>query len=232
MAAWFFELVGDAADLEQMAKLFEVGAVQVVKRDDGKFWMRSADLDAIIDHRDAREVAEPALKMLNGISGLRVANTGRASLGSAVHVDDAGKLNIVVFVTGIAATTRTGMVGVLIDGKPVPPKEDAILTIALRYPAVDQVLRLYGSREPDWRDLYFILTAVEAEIGGKVSKRGWISDKERTRFTRTANSKHAIGDFARHGEDIPAPDHPYTLPDARQLIRGIVERWIQEKMGT
>ncbi len=229
MAGWFFQLQGEIVDLEQLATLFEPGALRVT-RQGGEFWMQSADVDALTNPQEAREAAESALKTLNGISAFRVEGTGRVSLGRAEYLDASGRRNTFVFLQGIRSTMRMGIPSILINGEPVRPREDPMLTVALRNPDVDQVLRLYGSREPDWRDLYFILTVVETEIGVTVAKKGWISDAERTRFRRTANSKRAIGDLSRHGEDYEPPDRPIPLHDARRLITEVVERWIQEKL--
>lgn len=233
---WRFRLQGDVADLEQMATLFETGPIRVT-REDGEFWMQSAEIDSVADHSEAQEAAESALKTLNGVSLFRVENTGRVSLdGDAEHFEASGQLKKYVSPSGVQLTTRTGIMGVLINGKPVPPQENPMLTVALRTPHVDQVLRLYGARELDWRDLYFILEVIETDIGTTVDEKGtakaegkaWTSDDTRELFRHTANNKGAIGDLARHGTDEEPPKHPLPLPEARLLIRGLVDRWVHE----
>jgi hypothetical protein len=46
-----------------------------------------------------------------------------------------------------------------------------MLTAAQTNPHVVQVFRLYGSREADWRDLYFILEVIETDLGTTVAKQ-------------------------------------------------------------
>jgi hypothetical protein len=232
MAGWFFQLKGDRSDLEQAATLFEAGATRVAREGD-EFWMRSAESDAFAppDHLTAQSAAEIALEVLNGISFLRVQNTGRLTLGRAEYGEASAPRSIFLIIGGVQLTARVGSPTVTVGGQPSQPREDPWLTVASQNAHVAEAMRLYGSREPDWRDLYFILELVEEEIGMTASRKGWTTNNVRQLFRRTADNRAVLGNLARHGTSRkPPPKHPMALPDARRLIRTIVERWVNEKV--
>jgi hypothetical protein len=227
---WLFELEGDTQDLQQLATLFDAGAVSVSRQGD-QFWLRSEAIDPIDDAGDARGEADGLLKTLNGVSVLRVQNTGLVGLGSMKRIDESGRENLHVVLQSARLTIRTGMVKVLINGKPVPSQEGRVLSAADQDPNLEQVLRLYGSRVPDWRDLYFVLEAVEDSIGMTVAAAGWVGATDRERFTHTANNRRAIGDLARHGHaKFATPAKPMTLDEARWLVGQVVQSWVRSKI--
>jgi hypothetical protein len=229
--AWRFELQGDAQDLQQLASLFDEGPVSVSREGD-QFWMRSETIDRIEDAGEAREEAEGLVMTLNGISVLRVQNTGFVRLGSIRRLHDSGREDLYVFPEPVRIL-RTGIVKVLINGKPVPSQEGRVLSAVDQDPDLVQVLRLYGSRVPDWRDLYFILEAAEEAIGCEVHEKGWVSKAERERFTATVQNRRAIGNLARHGHTKFAPPaKPMTLPEARELTAQVVGSWMRSKLAT
>lgn len=188
--------------------------------------MQSDAIDAIDDFEEARGSADGMIKTLNGISVLRVKNTGFVSVGSIERIGESGRRDLYVTPAPARMTTRVGIPRVLIGGVPVSA-EEPFLKLALTDAEVDQVLRLYGSRVPDWRDLYFVLELIEKEVGSTVDKKGWIGKSDRDLFTHTANSRTALGDLARHGgKRFAAPKKSLTLMEARGLIAAVVERWL------
>lgn len=231
MVSWHFELVGNDVDLEQLASLFEEGPVRVA-RVDGKFWMQSDTIPADETHEAARAEAEILLKTVNGLAVLASAGTGLAALGTMIQEDAAGRRHIVVVPGPATLKVRMLPAKVEVGGVVQRPKQERFLGLALGNPEIDHVLRMYGSRHLDWRDLYAILEVVEKNLGMTVAKKGWASSSERDRFRQTANSRKAIGDLARHGEIFEAPKSPMTLAEARHLGDYIVDRWLTDKLAT
>ena len=98
--------------------------------------------------------------------------------------------------------------------------------------AVEKVLRIYGSSELTFRDLYVIYEIVEHDVGGleSLAARGWATKSDIRRFKHTANSVSSLGDQARHGADSSAPPKvPTTLSEARELVASLVKSWIASK---
>jgi hypothetical protein len=100
---------------------------------------------------------------------------------------------------------------------------------AMKDPDVAGALRIYGRAEPSWGDLYHLIELVEAQISQKVNAAGYISRNERQRFTHTANSRLAVGDQARHGDNRSAPANPMTLEEARHLGRTVLLAFLESR---
>ena len=95
---------------------------------------------------------------------------------------------------------------------------------------VAKTLRMLGSRELNWDNLYKVLEIIQSDVGSRITVEGWASDSKLDQFTRTANSSRAIGDDARHGHvRYEPPPIPMMLPEARTIITSIVVRWLDSK---
>jgi hypothetical protein len=95
---------------------------------------------------------------------------------------------------------------------------------------VDDALYFLQRPDPSWGELYKAFEVVQGDVG-KIEGHGWASEREITRFTRTANHQAAAGREARHARmaQIP-PRDPMTLEEGRVLIRRIVSSWIGAKL--
>ncbi len=94
---------------------------------------------------------------------------------------------------------------------------------------VADAVRIY-CKEQSWSNLYKVFEIIESDIGDKYITYGWATKKDAERFTRTANSRLAIGDDARHGhKKFAPPKNPMSLYEAKSLIRNILINWIRSK---
>jgi len=51
--------------------------------------------------------------------------------------------------------------------------------------------------------------------------------QEVERFRRTANTRSAVGDAARHAKlGVPPPSNPMALEEADDYVRGLLGRWV------
>lgn len=98
----------------------------------------------------------------------------------------------------------------------------------------DKVRELVGllDKGDDWVNLYRIYEFIQANIDGdeNIVDRGWWSSNEKDRFKQTANSRDAIGDDARHGQErIPAPDNPMNYSEAKTLVDSLIRNWLEHR---
>lgn len=228
---WRWQLQGDRADLEQLVTMFDDYPVRVVLADE-TFWLESSEIPAETEADDARVAAIGALHTLNGIAALKLPGSGRVSIGRQERVEPSGRADIWIIPEPAPLTLRLGIPTILIDGKPLPSSFPRIVEAARDDRDVEHVLRMYGSRALDMRDLYVIVEAIEANIRpATLQTRGWLSRNQRQRIRRTADSRQVLGPAARHGtEDKQPPANPISLPDARRVVGSIVERWLREKL--
>lgn len=106
------------------------------------------------------------------------------------------------------------------------------ITVNSQNTAIEKAIRIYGSREINWGDLYKVYEIVESNVGGikKILNEGWSSETNIKNFKHTANSASAAGDDARHGKETTCvPTNPVSLPEAGSLIQTILKRWIDFK---
>src|SRR6266478_3211266 len=57
-----------------------------------------------------------------------------------------------------------------------PPAPD--IDAALHNPRVAKALRILGSRQPTWHNLYNVFEIVQSDVGGKIIKAGWATKAE------------------------------------------------------
>jgi hypothetical protein len=227
---WSFQLVGEHVDLEQLATLFPSGPVRVQPRE-SQFWLEADEIDAEDDGTAAWDVAGGLLLTLNGIAVRSIAGSGLVTLGRQERIDESGRRHITVHPKSAAVTARVGIPTIQVSGVALRSKHARLLQLAARDEEVEAVLRLYGSRAPDWRDLYFVLELVEDDAGADADRKGWLTASERRRFMHMADNRRALGDLARHGhKKFDLPKKPMTLAEARRLIDIVVEKWIRSKM--
>lgn len=96
---------------------------------------------------------------------------------------------------------------------------------------VADILAILGRTDVRWHDLWHVYEIVKANTGSRLFDEGWISKAEEARFTRTANSRGAIGREARHGHDLfSPPKRPMDFDEARRLVHTLARRWLDLKV--
>ena len=92
------------------------------------------------------------------------------------------------------------------------------------------MLAILGRDDVRWHDLYHVFEVIEADVGGAMFTKSWVTNAAVDRFTWTANSRHAIGGEARHGHNrFQPPKNPLSLKVAHDLVLGLVRHWLVEK---
>jgi hypothetical protein len=181
-------------------------------------------LDALTDARTVRAKASARIASVAGASMLYLSSPLPLEVDHVAQLDG-GKRQLTIFPEPLVAhvsmlppslsvTRADRSVAV---GLPAGPVVEAALK-ADRSKAVEEVLRLRSAPDLLWPDLYRILEVIQ-EDGGPIRA----SKAEVTRFKRTANSKSASGDLARHGrERTDPPSSPMKVHEAREFIDRII----------
>lgn len=231
MKHWEATINGDESQLRMLAEAF-VGPEWTVARRSSEFALTGVALDALADARAVRAKARARIASISGASMLFLGSPNPLEVGDVVEVDHNGNRHLTwtpdpvvvrfsVLPVSLSFTNADGSVVVRLPAEPVV---DAALK-ADRSVAVEEVLRLRSALGLLWTDLYRILEVVQAD-GGPISA----SEAEVTRFKRTANSKSAAGDLARHGQErTDPPPNPMKLHDARHFIDRIIRDWLASK---
>lgn len=222
--AW---LTGHEFDLEYLVDLLPSRDVRVVKEGD-QFYLTSTALDAAGD--DAASGYDIAQRLLTQICGMARARdpdfknvklTGRYQDGEQTHV------------VGLAATLEIraqirGAGVVAGDDVPPPPRGARYLSIAGANRDVAEVLEIMSAERLNWTDLYKIYEIIQdSGMLETVTQTACMSNRDITRFTRTANHQEASGAEARHARlSQEPPSNPMTIEQARGMIGRLVTAWM------
>lgn len=234
---WSVSLDGDRIDLRLLVGACKEGPVQITETD-GAFYLAADAFEAETDHEAVRAKAEGLLTVLNGISRLVFNSEKRMRVhtlygtahggGRAVYVAIEDCLRL-CSAPSVSVTKAGGSIEQTHAGDPVR----GWLELANHDAEVAWALRLIATQPSDWVGLYRLLEVVVVDTGGgwnELVHKGWASKNTLNLFKQTANSRRAVGEFARHaGSEYGSPARPMSLSEARALVHGIVRRWIASK---
>lgn len=236
--AWFIQLSGDKADLSAIAQSL-TGPELSVERDGDQYFLVLSGASVHDEATTVLDRAKRLVEVLNGAARLALDAREPIRVGSVYRRNPDGRREFYLFaepgvfrVRGfaptIAVTRADGTVEVSYPADPIAEWS----ALAASHDSVANVLRLLGTTDLDWVNLYRVLEIISADVGGLhvVAAKGWASKRSIALFKHTANSPGALGLDARHGaETTTPPPKPMPLSEARSLVRSIVHAWLRVK---
>lgn len=237
MAEWLVQLSGEKFDLEELPKRFTSEKYRVIE-EDGKYYIKSSEFNSFTNDSEVRKKAEELLELINGAVKIKMPNFKPVSLDAVIEIDKDGQQHRHISLRPEPNRIRvktSGKVKIIYSGANSEEQENNKITdeefwVAEKNENVREVLRFF-TKDLNWINLYKIWEVIKEEQGDKVFKKGWASEKKVDLFTRTANSKGAIGNEARHAlKKFRPPKKSMKLPEAESLIRTITNKWLSEKV--
>jgi hypothetical protein len=238
MTPWMIEIKGDPFDIQELFVLNFLPDITVTE-EDGRYYLCSEDFNSQTEAREVFNIGIKLVNIINGIAQLEIENWRNITAHDVARNEANGTRSQFVFPEPIVGRSRVSTNATVIhedgtteDRRP-PSALESELILARNNPEIERALRLYGSREHSWGNLYIIYEVIEADVGGKeaIAAKGWTSKKKIENFKRTANSIGAVGDDARHGsEDTQPPPNPMPLSEAQTLIRSLLRDWVASKL--
>ena len=208
-----------------------------IYEEDGQYFMQCSEFEALSDHNEVRSEAERILTTIESFGeredilfdNLRVDGTYDMRDNSQVdmiHYSEPAQM----LVSGHPVIiTTTDAEGEEETHSPAADKTDQWTRLAREDEKVAELVGLLDVGD-SWTDLYRTYEFIQSNIHGdeNIVAREWWSQDEKETFKRTANSREAIGDAARHGDDTAtAPDDPMELSEAQRLIDGLIDNWLE-----
>ena len=231
--SWIVPLAGHRFDLEDLPRWFSGQDVHVAPHENGFALVISARVIGD-SYEPVLAFAEQHLSLINGIGRLLSSTFRAVSLTSKVLVlNSSGVVSHTVIAVGTAEMRmKVNAVGVVIGGvvQPDPAKGLAspLLLAALNSNGAHDALVIVGRQDLTWSELYLLFELVQADVGGQMYERGWISTADADLFTHTANSYTALRSAGRHGNDRGDPPiNPMQHADAVSLVRALVLAWLK-----
>jgi len=234
---WEIQLNGDALDLKELSKSLADDELRIYEKN-GEYFLESNKFENLTTSEEVASLAADILQVLTGAvrlslggrTPLHVANTARVrpdggrdlfvTLSDTIHVRET---------IGFEITRADGTTEVIRPADKVP----GWVRLGLTNQKVAKALRLFGTDEHNWVNLYRLYEVIEDDVGGlhKIVSCGWAAKTSIRRFKRTANSPGAVGDASRHGkESTTPPADPMDIGEARGLVEVILHNWLRSKV--
>ena len=227
---WKVRLTGDVKGLKILAESFTDDPEIFKEEDDFYLWCSQFE-----DLKDASEVRDTAREIVQTIRNIGLRDSLRTDDLQASHVrkmrdDGTERVFASLEAETVSVETRSMRINRTDEEGNEKVQRPADRTYELtRIASEDEKIReLAGLLDngEDWVNLYRIYEFIQANI----VEKDWWSSTEKDRFKRTANSREAIGDEARHADQTGGnPIDPMTHEEAKQLIRNLVIEWIESK---
>ena len=229
---WKVQLSGEDSYLKDLSKVYTCERLNITVEGD-QFIMSSSEFNVLSEFKDVQEKASEKLLVINGTAVLALGMDNPLEISGIRKIKEDGTSVLSVFVSETIRATDSVAIGGE-DGKlqvfhsydPIP----AWFAVAERSTNAAKVLRLFGSCNNDWVNLYRIYEVIENEVGGIniIVKKNWATKASIKLFKHTACSVSAVGDLARHGKELTTPpEKPMQLPEAKALIKTIFFNWIK-----
>jgi hypothetical protein len=238
MSEWMLQISGHEYDIKDLENLNFIPGTSVIN-DGENYFLKSDVFNLCTEPNQVLEIGKELVKVLNGIGQLHNDGWQMINHGGVMVVEPDGTKKMYLFMSA----SITGRSRIVADLSVKNDKGDFVKIrrqsfIERAYLAakndlnVQKAMRIYGTRESNWTNLYIIYEVIEEDVGGKgeIVKRGWATDTEIRRFKHTANSVGAVGDDARHGkEQTLPPSNPMLVKEAKALIETLMKKWIESK---
>jgi hypothetical protein len=93
---------------------------------------------------------------------------------------------------------------------------------------VSAALRLLRDSDPQWPDVYDVIEFLQRTVADLTDQiNGWINKAELGRHRGTANHYRHLGNV---GKNNRLPTTPTTLTESREVIFGLLRRWLEERL--
>jgi len=236
MPTWLVRLAGDKFDLEDLPSVLHSPKHTVIE-EDGLYYLTSSDFDSLSSADEVRGRAITIIRMLNDVMKLHSPSFRDISEDCVTLIDDDGRRHNYLYLqasVSVRSKARANLTVARSNGSAEIGSSssgvESSLDLAESHEVVPEALHFF--REDTWFGLYKVYEIVSEDVGGHrmIVRNGWATKQELNRFSQTAQSKAALGDFARHAASrYKPPSQPMTFEEARALVRRFVLGWLTSK---
>jgi hypothetical protein len=229
---WWARLEGESFDLVALHEALGDSGGVLVRRYDGRYYLRMAEFDEIAQSDAIETRAAKVLRVANGAARVQHANHREVRVDAVASVQPDGEIRNFIHKHGSVHARARVSASVTVNGEERPVVRTPSITkqaieAALHDAAAERALRIFGRNDADFRDLYHVLEIAEAADGDGIYSDDTVTRAEVRRFKHTANSVHALGDQARHGhETTQPPPQPTSIGEAQALVGRVLRAWL------
>ena len=177
------------------------------------------------------------LPVLNSSIRLKCRNFEPMAVRCIIELDERLRLSKAMISVDRRAPTQDGLRETIEYLNSADPSSTGILNAARCNPRFEEALYFLGRDGESWvnlwSDLYKAFEIIASENGGerKICEMSWCSQRELTRFKRTANHPGGSGSGARHSAVASEPpDNPMSGREAQFFLLHLAHLW-SESVG-
>jgi hypothetical protein len=230
---WLLRLNGGESELQELCRLGNAPDWRVTE-DQGNYYLKSPDFDSLEDPREVRERGSELLRIIAGAAKITVdPHFEPIEVAGIARVEEGRPPTQFILPEPVIIELRVPSPTVVTSGSaPLPLLAPVIDVVAMAKEdeRVATALHFWGIRHHDWHSLSKVYENIESDVGSRIWKEGWASRGEVRRFTRTAQSREAAGDEARHSlKKYTPPPNPMSVREAQTLVGRILKKWLAFK---
>lgn len=234
---WKVQLEGKEVGLEQLSESFDESPR--IFEDDGEYYIWSAQFEQLDESGEVKRVAENIITTVRHLAEIDSLPIKELAVSCVVEIQEDGSERRIQHVSATMTATSVVSARVSVNGEELPPRAESTYEytrLALNDPEVEELIEL-RDRGSHWVNLYRIYEYIQDNIESEetIVTQGWWTDKQKNRFTCTANDPEAIGHEARHAgggvasvEDMS--DDQMSHGEAESLINGLIKDWLEYRM--
>ncbi|MEC4718155.1 hypothetical protein RY831_03280 [Noviherbaspirillum sp. CPCC 100848] len=223
MKRWLVALTGSMMDLEEFPRWFPDGDVYAIAEGD-QVYLTGQAFEHFVSAKEVRDFALARLDEFYGCISLLWNGINKPSVGILYRENEAGN-RLAHHVMAIQTASFRVKASATLSGGTGAEITQAQLLLSSAKTAKHLYNALLSWSDPirTWPRLYRILEELEEYLKMPVSKAGFCSKNERTRFTATANTDAAGLDSRHAGGKFDAPDNPMALTEGIDFVGRMIE---------
>ena len=161
MTHWMIELEGERFDIRELLSLNSSSDINITE-ENGRFYLRADEFDSYSEARDVLNRGIEILRVINGIAQLEITNWENVEVRGLAHDEVNSTRTQFLFPDPIRGRSRVGANFTItksdstIESSSMKSTFEAFFEISKKDSNVEKALRIFGSREHSWSNLYNI----------------------------------------------------------------------------
>jgi len=227
---WHVKLKG-TSDLERLSKCVDLPNCTITKKGN-EYILKSQLFSKLEDAHDVDIKAEGLVSRINAIAAVLFNYESPIKSYTVARTDDEGRETQFILPKPIELTVRMGtptvLVGGVVQGKSIEEKYVDLLDLAFKDKDVGDLFGILRE-DNDWHELYGIYEIIERNVKDQeklLKLSGLTSTAELKDLVKTMQMNRHTRKKPRHKH----PEKPYTIKETRQIMRKLVDNWIDIKL--
>lgn len=234
---WTVRLRGDREILRLLVVHYVGEELCLTEGSDGVY-LGAACFGGLAAKEEVARAAKPLIEVLNGLMWLAMGYHCDLSYDLIVREDDLGQKMVYMSFSDTVTCTDFLVISTR-DGEPDSEEVlwtpistlNSTLPKVLNDPRASAALRFLKGGKTGWVELYKVFELIREDLAPlKLEDSGWITKRQLSAFTASANHPKVSGEDARHAvQSGQVPKNTMDLGTAQNLMSMLLRQWLDSK---